>query len=39
MGNEERRKMFSEITKSLQVYTGDYGLAAPVECHVIPAYK
>jgi len=36
---EEREKMFSDITKSLQVYTDDYGLAAPMECHVITAHK
>lgn len=39
MAHEDQKKMFSDITKSLQVYTDDYGLAAPMECHIITADK
>ncbi|MBI5590760.1 MAG: class I SAM-dependent methyltransferase [Deltaproteobacteria bacterium] len=39
MADEERVKMFSEINRSLQVYVDDYGLAAPMESHIIIANK
>lgn len=39
MTSAERAKMFSDIIRHLQVYTDDYGLAVPMECHIITADK
>lgn len=35
----ERQKMFDDITKSLQIFTDDDGLAVPMECHIATARK
>jgi len=37
MKKDVREKMFLEINKSLQVYSDDFGLAAPMESHIITA--
>lgn len=39
MPDDAREKMFMEINRSLQVYIDDYGLAAPMESHIITAAK
>jgi ubiquinone/menaquinone biosynthesis C-methylase UbiE len=36
---KDQEKMFNDITKSLLIYTDDYGLAAPMECHMVTARK
>ncbi len=39
MANEERTKMFGDIIRSLKIYIDDYGLAVPMESHIITAKK
>jgi ubiquinone/menaquinone biosynthesis C-methylase UbiE len=39
MTNNERTNMFKEINRSLQIYSDDYGLAVPMESHIIIATK
>lgn len=39
MAEEDHVKMFRDINRSLQVYIDDYGLAAPMESHIITANK
>jgi ubiquinone/menaquinone biosynthesis C-methylase UbiE len=39
MTPKDRQEMFDYITKSLLAFTDDYGLAAPMECHIVTASK
>jgi SAM-dependent methyltransferase len=39
MADDDQRKMIAEIKKSLLAFSDDYGLAAPMESHIITAWK
>jgi ubiquinone/menaquinone biosynthesis C-methylase UbiE len=39
MPDEDQRTMLAEIRKSLLTFSDDYGLAAPMESHIITAWK
>ncbi|WP_028582159.1 class I SAM-dependent methyltransferase [Desulfogranum japonicum] len=39
MSDDEQNKMFTEIKKSLLTFSDDYGLAVPMESHIITAWK
>jgi ubiquinone/menaquinone biosynthesis C-methylase UbiE len=39
MADDDQRSMLAEIKKSLLTFSDDYGLAAPMESHIITAWK
>jgi hypothetical protein len=39
MAGDKRKKMLAEIMNSLLIFSDDCGLAAPMESHIITAWK